>query len=59
MDEQINVNEEQKFIENLVTYGKEVSMAAAKDKQLEDKIKRLSSYWLKFSNYNDKTRGVW
>ena len=44
MDEQINVNEEQKFIENLVAYGKEVSMAAAKDKQLEDKIKRLSSY---------------
>lgn len=44
MDKQTIINDEQKFIENLVVYGKEISMAAAKDKSLEDKIKRLSSY---------------
>lgn len=36
--------EEQKFIENLIVLGKTVSIEASKDKGLEDKLKRLSSY---------------
>ena len=44
MDENTEKNDEQKFIENLVVLGKKVSIEASKDKELEDKIKRLSSY---------------
>ncbi len=44
MDKPIVIKDEQKFVENLVVYGKEISMAAAKDKNLEDRIKKLSSY---------------
>ncbi len=39
-----NLNDEQKYIENLVKLGKQVSIEAAKDKELENKIKKLSSY---------------
>ena len=44
MDKQTVIKDEQKFIENLVIYGKEISMQAANDKNLEEQIKRLSSY---------------
>ena len=37
-------NDEQKLIEKLVVLGKKVSIEASKDKELEDKIKKLSSY---------------
>ena len=44
MEEQNNKAEEQKYIENLVVLGKKISLEASKDKELEDKIKKLSSY---------------
>ena len=34
MDKQTVIKDEQKFIENLVIYGKEISMQAANDKNL-------------------------
>lgn len=39
-----NVANEQEYIEKLVKLGKTISIEASKDKELEDKIKRLSSY---------------
>lgn len=36
--------EEQKYLENLVILGKKVSIEADKDKELEDRLKRYSSY---------------
>lgn len=44
MKDDEKLNEEQKYIENLVVLGKKVSIEASKDKELEDKIKKLSSY---------------
>lgn len=44
MSEEENLNEEQKYIENLVVIGKKISIEASKDKELEDKLKKLSSY---------------
>lgn len=37
-------NEEQEYIEELVKLGKKISIEAANDKNLQDKIKKLSSY---------------
>ena len=37
-------NTEQKYIENLVIFGKKISIEAAQNKELENKIKKLSSY---------------
>lgn len=37
-------NTEQKYIENLVILGKKISIEVAKNKELENKIKKLSSY---------------
>ncbi len=37
-------SEDQKFIEELVVIGKKISLEASKDKELENKIKRISSY---------------
>lgn len=37
-------NTEQKYIENLVILGKKISIEAAQNKELENKIKKLSSY---------------
>lgn len=39
-----NVNNEQEYIEKLVKLGKTISIEASKDKELEEKIKKLSSY---------------
>ncbi len=44
MSEELNKNESQKYVENLVKLGKMVSMEAAKNKELEDRIKKMSSY---------------
>lgn len=44
MEENKNKKEEQELIENLVVLGKKISLEAAKDKKLEEKIKKLSSY---------------
>lgn len=44
MDDNKKLNEEQKYIEKLVKIGKEISIEASKDKKIEDKIKRMSSY---------------
>lgn len=35
---------EQEFINNLVILGKKVSVEAATNKELDDKIKKMSSY---------------
>lgn len=37
-------NEEQKYIESLVTLGKKIALEASQDKELENKIKKNSSY---------------
>lgn len=37
-------SEDQKFIEELVVIGKKISLEASRDKELENKIKRISSY---------------
>ena len=44
MNEEKDFNKEQEYIEKLVVLGKKISIEAAKDKKLEDKIKKLSSY---------------
>ncbi len=44
MNEKIDIKQEQEYIEELVKLGKKVSIEAAKDKELENKIKKLSSY---------------
>ena len=44
MEDNTIKNDEQKFIENLVVLGKKVSIEASKDKELEERIKKLSSY---------------
>lgn len=44
MNEKDNLNEEQKYIEELVKQGKKIAIEASKDKKLQDKIKKLSSY---------------
>ena len=43
MDENTK-KEEQELIEKLVVLGKKVSIEASQDKELEDRIKKLSSY---------------
>ena len=35
---------EQEYIEELVKIGKKISLEAAEDKKLEDRIKKMSSY---------------
>ena len=37
-------NEEQKYIESLVTLGKKIALEASQDKELEKKIKKSSNY---------------
>lgn len=37
-------SDDQKFIEELVVIGKKISLEALRDKELENKIKRISSY---------------
>lgn len=44
MNEKKDFEKEQKYIENLVVLGKKISIQASKDKELEEKIKKLSSY---------------
>lgn len=44
MKENKKLNEEQQYIEKLVILGKKISIEASKDKKIEDKIKKLSSY---------------
>ena len=44
MNEEKDFNKEQEYIEKLVILGKKISIEASKDKELEDKIKRMSSY---------------
>lgn len=44
MSDNNNSTNEQEYIERLVKLGKAISIEASKDKELEDKIKRLSSY---------------
>ena len=44
MNQNKDLNKEQQYIENLVKLGKKISLEAAGDKKLEDKIKKLSSY---------------
>lgn len=46
MDEKIGLNKEteEKYIKNLVKIGKLISMEAAKNPKIEEKIKELSSY---------------
>lgn len=44
MEENKDFNKEQKYIEELVIMGKKISIEASKDKELENKIKKLSSY---------------
>lgn len=44
MSDNKNFNDEQKYIENLVKLGKKISIEASRDKALEEKIKKLSSY---------------
>ena len=44
MNEKADLNEEQKYIEELVKLGRKISIEASKDKELENKIKKLSSY---------------
>ena len=39
-----NKSEEQKYIDEVVKLGKKISIEASKDKNLQDKIKKLSSY---------------
>ena len=39
-----NKEQEQKYIEELVKIGKKISLEAAKDGELEAKIKKMSSY---------------
>jgi hypothetical protein len=39
-----NAAKEQEYIEKLVKLGKTIAIEASRDKELEDKIKRLSSY---------------
>ena len=43
-DKEVNKNEEQKYIESLVTLGKKIALEASQDKELENKIKKNSSY---------------
>lgn len=44
MDDNKDLNKEQEYIENLVKLGKKISIEASKDKELENRIKNLSSY---------------
>lgn len=46
MDEkkEINKEKEEKYIKNLVKLGKIISIEASKKPELEEKIKKLSSY---------------
>lgn len=44
MSEKKNLEEEQKYIEKLVQLGKKISQEASRDRNLEERIKRLSSY---------------
>ena len=44
MSDNNNSTNEQEYIERLVKLGKTISIEASKDKELEDKIKRLSCY---------------
>ena len=44
MKENESLNKEQEYIENLVILGKKVAIEASKNKELEEKIKKLSSY---------------
>jgi len=44
MDDNKDMNKEQEYIENLVKLGKKISIEASKDKELENRIKNLSSY---------------
>ena len=37
-------NEEQKYIESLVTLGKKIALEASQDKELEKRIKKNSNY---------------
>ena len=37
-------NEEQKYIESLVTLGKKIALDASQDKELEKRIKKNSNY---------------
>ena len=41
---ELNKETEEKYIKNLVKIGKLISMEAAKNPNLEEKIKKLSSY---------------
>lgn len=44
MNEKKEIKKEELYIKNLVKLGKIVSMEAAKNPKLEEKIKKLSSY---------------
>lgn len=44
MEEKKVLNKEQEYIEELVKIGKKISLEASRDKMLEEKIKKLSSY---------------
>ena len=44
MNENKDLNQEQKYIEELVVLGKKIAIEASEDQELENKIKKLSSY---------------
>jgi len=44
MKDEKDLKKEQEYIENLVVLGKKISIEASNNKELEEKIKKLSSY---------------
>ena len=44
MSQNNELNKEQEYIEELVKIGKKISIEASENKELEEKIKKLSSY---------------
>ena len=43
-NDNLNKKEEKQYLEKLIKTGKLISIKASKDKKLEDKLKKLSSY---------------